>query len=122
MQKSLTQAQGEEHKYLVLTRHQGLEHFLPDSSKWKVITTLKDECWVCSNHIIALYVWTPRIGLITMNKDEEETAYYAENLRKINGDQSVSERHSVPHFASENTAWKYKPMFDIRELCQERDT
>ena len=71
MHSTLLQAKGEETQALMLTRHQGLEHLLPESSKWKVLTSLKDECWVCDNHIIALYIWTPRIGIFTMRKDEE---------------------------------------------------
>ena len=36
------------------------------------MTTQQEECYICENHILALYIWTPRIGLISMIKDEEE--------------------------------------------------
>lgn len=65
-----------EKQVLVLTRHQGLDQVIPNACQWKILVDAKDECWLCEEHIITLYVWTPRIGLFSMSKDVEEIAYY----------------------------------------------
>ena len=92
---------------LVMTRHMGLDHLIPEASKWKLLLNDQDECWLCEQHIITLYIWTPRIGLFQMIKNESEVNYYQEKLKEING---PMQRHSVPHFASAASNWEYKPM------------
>ena len=58
---------------------------LPGSTNWQIATSIKDECWVCEEHIITLFLWTPRIGILSMLKDEEEIAYYQEKVGDVNG-------------------------------------
>ena len=64
------------------------------------MTKLKDECYVCEQHIISLYIWTPRIGLMYMIKDEQEINYYKERIWSLNEDLNVDVEHEIPHFAS----------------------
>jgi len=80
---------------------------------------MREECWLCEEHVITLYIWTPRIGLFSMIKDEEEIRYYREKLAEVNvaGPASVKD-HRTPHFASPNTSWQYVPMKEIGELCK----
>ena len=61
---------------LVLTRHHGLDQVIPHSSQWEILTEVDDECWLCESHIITCYIWTPRIGFLSMNKNEDEIDYY----------------------------------------------
>ena len=105
---------GDESQRLILNRHRGFEKVLPDSEKWALMSTRKDECWNCDKHIVALYIWTPRVGLFSMIKDEDEINYYREKIKGLN---SPPERHSVPHIASGNTGWLYKPMHEVKEFC-----
>lgn len=54
-----------------------------------------------------------------MSKDEDEIRYYREKLHEIN-DQKY--RHTVPHFASEGTNWRFEKMHEILSFCEENDT
>ena len=100
---------------LVLTRHRGLCKHLTNANKWKPLTQPDQDCWICDKHVIALYMWTPKIGMMTMIKDQGEIKYYQENLKVRN---PVDERHSVPHIATLKTGWKWKPMNEIVNYCQ----
>lgn len=117
---------GLECQTLALTRQRGLDHVIPDAFKWKLLTTKKDECWLCEEHVITLYIWTPRIGLLSMVKDEEEIRYYSHWVADINrGNEPRPPKEgeeAVPHIASATTDWRYVPMQEIRELCRVGDT
>ena len=69
---------------LMLTRHHGLDQVIPQSSQWETLIDVDDECWLCESHTIALFIWTPRIGLFSMIKDEDEINYYREQLSYCN--------------------------------------
>ena len=55
---------GLDNETLLLTRMRGFVHLMPDSKKWKLSTKSKEECWLCEEHLITLYIWTPKIGLL----------------------------------------------------------
>jgi len=47
---------------LILQRHLGYSEMMPGAGQWQLLTELKDECWHCGQHILTLFIWTPRIG------------------------------------------------------------
>ena len=54
----------------------GFDHIIPNASKWKLLIDSKDDCWACEEHMITLYIWTPKIGLFHMVQDKDEINYY----------------------------------------------
>ena len=40
----------------------------------------QNECWRCSQHILTIFLWTPRIGDMTSEKDAEKVKYYKNTL------------------------------------------
>lgn len=70
---------------------------------------------------MTIYIWTPRIGLFQMIKDEEEIDYYKPKIEYINRDEPAV-RHEIPHYASSTSDWKYVPMQEVRNLCLSKDT
>ena len=95
-----------------------MDHLMADASKWKILTQTGQECWLCNHHTITLYIWTPKIGLFSMSKDEREIRYYKEKLYEKNPDY---ERHNVPHFASESTNWLFKQMNEVMSFVEHND-
>ena len=128
---------GTQSQILMLSRHFGLDELIPGSCKWQIMTHIRDECYVCEQHVIALYIFTPRIGIISSIKDQEEVSYYKERISNFNSSKAGAdtnhlavkntsegppdEEHSIPNFASANTDWKYQPMRDVTELCATHD-
>ena len=56
---------------LVIQRHLGFKSLIPGAAQWKLYTDSKHECWHCSQHILTLFIWTPRIGQLSAIKDQE---------------------------------------------------
>jgi len=65
---------------LILYRHLGLKHVIPGSSQWVVGAEKKSECWSCTQQILTIFLWTPRIGQLTCDKDKIKTAYYQDKV------------------------------------------
>ena len=53
---------------------------IPGIGQWKMITDGKDECWVCGQHILTLFVWTPRIGQLSNIKDERVGKHFKDQF------------------------------------------
>ena len=49
-------------KTCIITRHIGMQKFIPGSGQWQILTEPRDECWHCGQHNLALFIWSPRIG------------------------------------------------------------
>jgi len=47
---------------LIVQRHLGYQKMIPGAAQWELLTEQKDECWYCGQHILTLFIWTPRIG------------------------------------------------------------
>ena len=54
---------------MIITRQLGLKHVMPGTGQWQIATDKKAECWRCGQHILALFLWAPRIGALTSEKD-----------------------------------------------------
>jgi hypothetical protein len=51
-------------KKLKIQRHLGFKELMPGSSQWEIITDSKHESYLDNQHIMTLFLWTPRIGEI----------------------------------------------------------
>jgi hypothetical protein len=51
-----------EKKKCIITRHLGYKTMIPGAGQWTILTDDKNECWFCGQHILSLFIWTPRIG------------------------------------------------------------
>ena len=47
---------------LIIQRHLGYKAMIPGDAQWRMITDPQEECWHCGQHILTLFIWTPRIG------------------------------------------------------------
>ena len=67
-------------KKMIIVRHLGEKHIKKGSEQWQVLTDKKDECWRCNHHILTIFLWTPRIGAITSEKEPEKIEYYRNKM------------------------------------------
>jgi len=109
-------------KTLVINRILGTKHFMKDSSRWVVHDDKKSECWKCTQHILTLFFWTPRIGAATSDKDLIKTKYYKDKLEGLRdmSDQAMNSS-STPLFASSFNGWHYENMLDVVPYCMKND-
>lgn len=108
---------------LFINRHLGMKHVMPKSGQWVVHSDKKDECWRCNQHILSLFLWTPRIGALSCDKDDEKTKYYKHEMDKTRDmDPDLpSNMTCVPHVASTFNEWMYKPMNEVIKFCMQKD-
>lgn len=59
---SPTEATSSESSKLIIQRHLGYKTMIPGSGQWRLSTAPSEECWHCGQHILTLFIWTPRIG------------------------------------------------------------
>ena len=104
---------------LIISRHLGMKHVMPGMAQWSVTTDKKSECWRCNQHILTIFLWTPRIGALTCDKDTEKTSYYKRtiNLRR-NTDKSLPMNDSLtPLMAGSFNNWHYEKMQEVVKFC-----
>ena len=63
---------------LIIQRHLGYKAMIPGAGQWTMLKELKDECWHCGQHILTVFIWTPRIGQLTSIKDRGIVKHYRE--------------------------------------------
>jgi hypothetical protein len=49
-------------KTLIITRKLGFKKISPGLGQWQMLTTPNEECWICGQHVCAVFIWTPIIG------------------------------------------------------------
>ena len=110
-------------KTCIITRHIGYKTMIPGVGQWKIITDLKDECWFCGQHILTLFVWSPRIGQLSQVKDNAVTKHFKTEFDKIKADEDFMPTfHQTPVLRADFTDWHEKPMREIIKYCRENDT
>ena len=57
-------------------RQLGHKNLITGSAQWGVYTNLKDECWICGNYIMTVFIWTPRIGSLSGEANPALTKHY----------------------------------------------
>ena len=53
---------------------------IPGAGQWKLHTELYDESWYSGMHILTLFIWSPRFGMLTCNKDESVVKHYKDQM------------------------------------------
>ena len=56
---------------------------IPGIAQWQINTRRKDECWVCSQHILTFFFWNKEIGVEEQIVDLEMEDYFDEVLENI---------------------------------------
>ena len=87
-----------------------------------MLTDLKDECWHCGQHILTLFIWTPRIGQLTAEKDQNIVKHYRDQIEALSaGDDFIPTFYDTPRIAGAFSGWHYKDMREIAPFCQDND-
>ena len=96
-------------KTLIISRILGSKHLQPGSAQWRVLDDKKDECWKCGQYVLTLFLWNPRIGALTSDKDPVKTKYYKEQMDSMRDTDELFPMNmsSTPLFASSFNGWKY---------------
>ena len=63
-------------KTCIITRHLGTKKLIPGSGQWQVFTQASDECWHCGQHVMTLFLWSPRIGQLSQVRDQKVRKHY----------------------------------------------
>ena len=71
-----------EKKKCIITRHLGYKNMIPGAGQWTIITDEKNECWFCGQHILSLFIWTPRIGQLSSIKDPKIVKHFEDQIKK----------------------------------------
>lgn len=53
---------------------------MPMSAQWVVNSDEHTECWYCGQHILTLFLWTPRIAKLCQVVDSEVVNYYKDTI------------------------------------------
>lgn len=61
---------------LIIQRNIGFKDIIPGSGQWAVLTDKKEECWICNQSVMTIFLWKPRIGSLTALKDKTTVDYY----------------------------------------------
>jgi len=109
---------------LILQRHLGFKDLIPNSGKWKVCADEFSECWYCSQHILTLFIWKPRISELASVKDESIKRYYNDALELIHDvdpDFVPMKAGDRPHILGPFNNWKYQPMREMIPFVRKYD-
>ena len=85
------------------------------------MTDQREECWHCGQHILTLFIWTPRIGQLAGSKDKGMIDYYKEKINEEIDLDFIPNFASVPKIASSFTEWRYTEMREVIKFCTEED-
>ena len=95
---------------------------MPGSGQWNLLTKLKDECWICSQKIFTVFLWSVRIGQIgSVSKDQSD--FYIKQIQHHEQDNILPEFsiYEVPHIGGYFNDWAWKPMRNVVDFCIECD-
>ena len=51
-----------EDRKLIISRKLGFKKITPGLGQWQLMSGLKDECWICEQHVCAVFLWSEQIG------------------------------------------------------------
>ena len=110
-------------KTLIINRILGLKHLIPGSGKWVVHDDKKSDCWKCGQHVLTIFLWSPRIGKLTCEKDPIKTKYYKDKLESFrnNDDSLAMNAGATPTIAATFNGWHYQRMQNVVTFCMEND-
>ena len=108
---------------LIISRHLGTRHVMPALARWAVKTDKKSDCWRCNQHILTIFLWTPRIGALTGEKNEEKIRYYKKQIESFRDtDKSLPTNDSeTPLICGSFNDWRYEKMQEVVKFCSDFD-
>lgn len=73
--------------------------------------------------MLTLFLWNPRIGALTSDKDPVKTKYYKDQMENMRDTDELLPMNmsSTPLFASSFNGWKYQRMQDVIEFVMKHD-
>ena len=73
--------------------------------------------------MFTLFLWTPRIGELTSEKDEEKVRYYKKEIDKYRSqdDDLAMNSSCTPLIAASFNDWSYEKMKEVIPFCIEND-
>lgn len=74
---------GSQMSKLIIQRKLGFKELIPQSGQWQVCADEHSECWYCGQHILTLFIWTPRISQLLQVKDAEVINYYKDAVELL---------------------------------------
>lgn len=110
---------------MIIQRHLGFKNLIAKSGQWEVCPGAHSECWYCSQHLLTLFIWTPRISQLAQVKDEQIRQYYKDTidlLTETDPEFQPIKTGEIPHIIGPFTNWKYHPMRAVVPFCQQQDT
>jgi hypothetical protein len=84
----------DKHK-LILTRKLGLKVQLPGSGQWEIMTRDFDVCWICEQHVLAVFIWSEEIGEREQVVDFIYEEFFEEEIERINGNSDKTREGST---------------------------
>ena len=85
----------------------------PGAGQWRIMTDQREECWHCGQHILTLFIWTPRIGQLAGSKDKGLIKYYKDKLDENRDMDFIPNLSGVPKIASSFTDWRNIEMREV---------
>ena len=80
---------------------------IPGSGQWKIATDANDECWFCGQHILTLFLWSPRIGQLSQVKDQKVRKHYKDQF-DAHRDKDIVDINQVPKISGTYGNWEPK--------------
>lgn len=97
-----------------------MKGFMPGSEQWQVLTKQRDECWICSQQIFTIFLWSTRIGQIN-SVNREQSDFYINQIKRLEEDDIIPNIYEVPHIGGPFNEWLWTPMRKIVEFCIDND-
>ena len=102
-------------KKCIIMRGLSTKHVIPGNQQWKIIDDKRDECWKCSQHILTIFLWSPRIGILTGDKDLKKVEYYKRMINEIRDEsENLTMNDSLtPVIAGTHNDWHHEYMYEV---------
>lgn len=108
---------------MIIQRNLAIRHVMPGSAQWRILTDKRDECWKCGQHVLTIFLWTPRIGTLTCEKDKQKEKYYFDKIEQHRSqDESLAFNAShTPLIAGSFNDWHYERTKEVVPFCMDKD-
>jgi hypothetical protein len=123
---------GQIFRTMVFTRVIGYKKEMPGSGRWKMITDMRQDCWICAGHVYSLVFWCPgsiaqsqvNPDLIHPEKIESSlNAHVEDNAAKVaeleaSPDIPAKQDKDRPRIYGPFTDWLPKKMWKIDDFAR----
>ena len=72
---------------------------------------------------MTIFLWTPRIGKLTCEKDPQKELYYHKKIDEMSDAEDIYAMNDsdTPHITADFNGWRYEKMQEVVPYCQEND-